>query len=60
MLGVTIGDKHTYRDFGLRWLEPYTIDYPEPWTFIVDVPGTDGQIDLTEALTGFCLLAAPV
>jgi hypothetical protein len=52
-LGVRIGDKHTYRDWGLRWLEPYEIPYPEPWTYTVDIPGSDGILDLTEHLTGY-------
>jgi hypothetical protein len=52
MLGVRFDDIHTYDDWGLHWLEPYTIDYPEADVRTVDIPGTDGVIDLTEAITG--------
>ena len=39
MDGVTFGTKHSYRDWG-------------PKTVYVDIPGSDGIIDLTESLTG--------
>jgi hypothetical protein len=51
-LGITFGEKHTFRDWGLLWLEPYTIDYPEPEVYVYDIPGADKPLDLTEALTG--------
>lgn len=51
-LGVLINDKHTYRDWGLRW-HTVKIPLPEPKTYTVDVPGADGEIDLTEALQGY-------
>lgn len=57
MLGVTFVKKdgvlkHTFNDWKLRWLEPYTIGYPEVKNYEVDVPGADGTLDLTESLTG--------
>ncbi|MCO7121910.1 mtfA protein [Ihubacter massiliensis] len=52
MLGLRIGEKHTYEDWGLRWLEPYNIGFPEPQLKEVEVPGSSGVLDLTEAMTG--------
>lgn len=49
--GITIGDKHTYRDWGLEWLG-YTITSPAPKTKLIEVPGRNGAIDLSESLTG--------
>lgn len=53
MLGVKIGDKHTYKNWGLKWLEPYNIGLPAPKTYTIDLPGSDGKLDLTEALNGY-------
>lgn len=50
-LGVLIGEKHTLKDWGLGWLA-VTLGFPEPKTYEQDVPGADGTIDLTEAMTG--------
>lgn len=52
MLGVQIGEKHTWTDWGLKWLEPYEIEYPDPLLDLVKVPGADGVLDLTEAISG--------
>ncbi|MBE6723362.1 MAG: mtfA protein, partial [Ruminococcaceae bacterium] len=46
MLGIKIGDKHTWRDWGLR-LESYTIPMPEPQTKTIEVPGMSSVLDLT-------------
>lgn len=52
MRGVTFGDKHSFRDFGL-YLKSYPeIKPPKPRTVMVDIPGGNGSIDLTECLTG--------
>lgn len=51
MIGILIGQKHTWRDWGLRMVA-CQIPMPEAQTMTVDVPGMDGVIDLTEALTG--------
>lgn len=51
MVGVTIGDKHSYNDFGLI-LSKKEISPPVPQTNFVKVPMRDGSIDMTEALTG--------
>lgn len=47
--GVMIGTKHTYKDFGL-YIESKDIPLPPIKTNYVDIPYTDGSIDLTEAL----------
>lgn len=52
MLGVTLGDKHSFHDLRL-WLKRYPlISTPQPKTKFVDVPGADGGLDLAKALTG--------
>ena len=51
MLGVTIGEKHSYKDWGII-LSSKVISTPEPQINKVDIPMRDGSIDLTEALTG--------
>lgn len=50
--GVTFGGKHSIKDWGLYLKEWPEISPPEPKTNFVDIPGADGSIDLTEALTG--------
>lgn len=50
MIGVTIGEKHSYDDWGLI-LSSKTISPPVPKTNNVSVPLMDGTIDLTEILT---------
>lgn len=49
--GVQFGDYHTAEDWNLI-LHEKTITPPEPKTNYVSVPGRDGDIDLTEALSG--------
>lgn len=53
MLGATIvvdnEKKHTWTDWGLKWTS-IEISSPNPKTYRVDVPFSDGSIDLTEAL----------
>ena len=50
MIGVTIGEKHNYNDFGLI-LTNRIIEPPKPQVKTATVPLRDGTIDLTEALT---------
>lgn len=50
MLGVTIGEKHSFNDWGII-LSSKVISPPEPQLNRVDVPLRDGSIDLTESLT---------
>ena len=56
MIGVTFGDKHTWRDWGLKWLG-CELPMPEPRTISVEVPGLDGVLDYTQALTNEACLA---
>lgn len=55
MLGVTIGDKHTYHDLGLLLKRYPEITPPNPKKKFVDVPGADGALDISRVLTGFML-----
>ena len=50
-LGVTIGDKHTLKDWNLGWTA-ITLGFPEAKTYEQDIPGADGVLDITEAVTG--------
>lgn len=52
MRGVKFNDQHTYRAWGLFLKSAPEITAPEPKTYYVDIPGTHGALDLTEALTG--------
>ena len=47
MKGVSFGDFHSYRDFSLI-LSQKTIGTPSPKTEMIDIPGGDGVLDLTE------------
>lgn len=50
MNGVTFGNYHSYNDFGMI-LKSKAIPSPESKTNMVEVPGADGSIDLSTALT---------
>ena len=50
MIGVTIGEKHTFKDWGII-LSSKEISPPEPQINRIYVPLRDGSIDLTESLT---------
>ena len=50
--GVTFGEKHSFRDWKLLLNERPKISTPVAKTNYIDIPGSDGHIDLTEALTG--------
>lgn len=49
--GIKIGDYHTGTDWQLT-LTAKTLDPPEPKTNYVSVDGRDGDLDISEALTG--------
>ncbi len=49
-LGVQIGDKHTLKDWGLGWTS-INLGFPEAKTYEQDIPGADGTLDFTEAMT---------
>ena len=52
MNGVLFGDKHSYRDWKLITKSRPVISSPNPKTTYIDIPEADGQLDLTETLTG--------
>lgn len=52
MKGVTIGEKHSYRDFDLYLGKETSISFPEIKENIVNVPGADNELDFSESLTG--------
>lgn len=52
MRGVTFGNKHSYRAYGLFLKNRPYISAPKPKTKLVEIPGTDTVLDLTESLTG--------
>lgn len=52
MRGVTFGTKHSFRTWGLMLISKPVISPPTPKTKLVQVPGSDKVIDLTESLTG--------
>lgn len=53
LMGVTFnGEKHTYDDWGLSLSEPLIIPQPEPNITLVSVPGGNGFLNLTTAMTG--------
>lgn len=49
--GITFGEKHSYRDYGLI-LNKKEIGSPEAKTYEIDVPYRNGKIDVTEKTTG--------
>lgn len=52
MKGVTFGSKHSYKDWGLILKSRPVISPPSPKTLYIDIPASDGIIDLTEWMTG--------
>lgn len=52
MQGVTFGIKHSYREWGLIMKSRPVISPPKPKTKLIQIPGSDKVIDLTESLTG--------
>ena len=50
--GVLFGDKHSFRDFGLYPKSKIVINPPDVREVYVEVDGADGDLDITEALTG--------
>lgn len=49
---VMVGGRDLSIAFGLMLIDGTELSPPEPKTYTVDIPGGDGVIDLTEALTG--------
>ena len=52
MQGVTFGNKHSYRAWKLLLKSKPVVSPPKPKTKLIQVPGTNTVIDLTESLTG--------
>lgn len=50
--GVMLNGKHSLADYGMVVKDRPIIGPPEPKTATVDVPGSDGVLDMTEAITG--------
>ena len=50
--GVLFDEKHSYHDWGMYLKTRPVISPPKPKTVYVNLPEADGQIDLSEALTG--------
>ena len=50
--GVRFNGKHSYRDYGMWTSMPPDFGVPETKTRLVDIPGADGLLDLTEAAGG--------
>ena len=51
-LGATINGEHTLRDWGAAIINSDVISVPEPNLTYLEVPGRNGRLDLSEALTG--------
>lgn len=51
-LGVTFGNYHTWADWGLFQTGPASLSIPVVQTNYVEVPGRNGLLDLSTALTG--------
>lgn len=52
MHGVKFGNAHSYDDWGLYLKSRPVISPPVPKTTYIDVPGMDGQLDVSESLAG--------
>lgn len=50
--GATINGEHTFRDWNSIITNSDIISTPEPNTTYLEVPGRNGRLDLSEALTG--------
>lgn len=54
---ITFGDKHTWNDWHLIPTSRPVFNPPSVKTNIINVPGADGSLDLTDTLTGYPLYA---
>lgn len=50
--GATINTDHTLRDWGCAITNSDIISVPEPNLTVLEIPGRNGRLDLSEALTG--------
>lgn len=49
---LIVNDIDLTETYGLILMDGYTLEPPEPKTYTVDIPGGNGVIDLTDALSG--------
>ncbi len=49
---MTIGDRHTFRDFGLVPTSRPVVNPPCPNLSYLEIPGTNGSLDISEAVCG--------
>lgn len=54
MTGISFDGVHSYEEWGLK-LKSISLGLPEEKQAFVDVPGMNGQLDLTEAQNGGCV-----
>lgn len=52
LYGTQFGNKHTLNDWGMYIVNRQEIEPPAPKKVMIDIPGGNGSLDLTEALTG--------
>lgn len=52
---INTESRHTYRDWFLIPKERYSIANAEPKTQIIEIPGANGGLDVSESLTGYPL-----
>ena len=50
--GVTFNGKHSWKDYGLKWMAPFVIESPKEKRYSVEIPARNGKLDLTKFLTG--------
>ena len=50
---IIFGNKHSWEDWHLYPAKRYVIPPPKKKTNLVDIPGANGSLDLSEALTGY-------
>ena len=50
--GATVNSDHTLRDWGCAITNSDIISVPEPNLTVLEIPGRNGRLDLSEALTG--------
>lgn len=51
--GITFGDKHTWKDWKIVPTSRPVFNPPDPKYVMIDIPGSDETVDMTESLTGF-------
>lgn len=52
---ATINDKHTFYDYGLYVTNTNPVSPPKPRTQSIIIPGRNGNLDITEALSGYTI-----